>query len=368
MWRGSRRSSTLNGWKPCGPKWSAGGSSSATFKQTHRCRPSTTRRSGFCAFGWRGCTRSCASACRWPAATRRCPANYAAALSAHARAIKSLESASQPFPALSLAVHSFHVHTVVRFLPWLVRMRRDTGEVDEVVQRGEQSMRSAKAALSAGGAGVQGGGEERLATGLLAWLEGMLHLRCGGAAKEVLAVLQTGLRSSTTSGDSPCSVVRERLLVQMEAVLALLGAEESGLDDGEARALLEAQRAEVAGALQRTRRWRRTHPQQASAERALVYSGLWLLEANDVEDDSADDAHEASAASSSEEGGDDGAALEGPEPAEDEPVADADEGDGGSGSESSQPSSSDDADADCESVHAPRVRPFTSSAPGDAQP
>ena len=84
--------------------------------------------------------------------------HYATALQAHQDAQSLLSGAGRTFPSLSLSVHSFHVHTLVRYLPWLVRMKRDSAEVDDVVQRGEHSMEAAKAALAQGGAGCAGGG------------------------------------------------------------------------------------------------------------------------------------------------------------------------------------------------------------------
>ena len=213
--------------------------------------------------------------------------HYATALDAHQSALALLLTTGRPFPRLSLCAHSFHVHTLVRYLPWLVRMKRDSAEVHDIVERGEQSMQAARAALAEGGAGPAGGEEETRVKGLLAWLEGQLRLQCGGAAKEVMAALQGGLHAGVTG-----SVVREWLLVQMQHMVAVLGSEaqeEGAVLDAEA---MKEEKAEVAAALQQTRKWRRSHPREAQEERAFLRWGLWMLDRQQAEEDEEEELRE----------------------------------------------------------------------------
>ena len=214
--------------------------------------------------------------------------HYATALDAHRNALSLLSTSDRSFPRLSLSAHSFHVHTLVRYLPWLVRMKRDSEEVHDVVQRGEQSMQAAKAALAQGGAGPAGGEEEIRVKGLLAWLEGQLRLQCGWTAKEVMAALQSGLQTCCAGG-----VVREWLLVQMQHMVVVLSTEAEdemeGVDNAD---VVKEKKAEVAAALLQTRRWCRSHPREAQEERAFLRWGLWMLDRLQAEEDEEDEQRE----------------------------------------------------------------------------
>ena len=221
-----------------------------------------------------------------------CHANYAAALASHQHAISLLASVPPHSPAaftssLTLSVHSYHLYTITRYLPWLLPQQHSPDEV-------RRWTATARAALDL--CRPLATGADR---GLLALLECHLMEESGAECEALLSVLRAATEEAERGGDGGV-VVRGQLLREQWHVLALMDEEDehdaahgqpkrkaAGSGDAETdreaevrqarRARRKVQRTLLKGQMEVAQRWVARNVEEADRQRAHIKSGLWLL-------------------------------------------------------------------------------------------
>ena len=235
-----------------------------------------------------------------------CHNNYAAVLAAHQHAILLLSSLQPPTittdtaTRLTLAVHSYHLYTITRYLPWLLPQQHSPDEVQRWVTTAHATLDLCRPLAK---------GADR---GLLALLECHLMEENGVECDEMLRTLQSALQVVEREGGG--MVIRGQLLREQWHVLGVMEEEEEEQEDGQTqraadgsggviaegeseakrarRARRKVQRTLLKGQMEVVQRWAARHEEEADKQRLYVKCGMWLL--------------------------DDGQSEEGPQPAMDE--------------------------------------------------
>ena len=220
--------------------------------------------------------------------------NYAAALAAHQHALDIISSLPPTTTALTLAVHSYHLYTITRYLPWLLPQQHSPDEVQRWMTIAQTTIDTCKPLAR---------GADR---GILALLESHLKEQCGVECDELLKLLQAAVEVVEREGGG--MVVRGQLLREQSHVLDVMGDEEEreqqfervqhqrapddsagAAPEGESeavrarRARRKVQRILLKGQMEAVQRWAARHEEEAAKQRHYIQSGLWMLGTGDNE-------------------------------------------------------------------------------------
>ena len=218
-----------------------------------------------------------------------CHNNYAAALASHQHALSLLASLQSCSTAatLTLAVHSYHLYTITRYLPWLLPQQHSPDEVQRWLATAHATLEVCRPLAR---------GADR---GLLALLECHLMEESGVECDELLRVLQCAVEAvEAVEREGANMIIRGQLLREQWHVLDLIDEEEGEADEtqqaavvaeGESevkrarRARRKVQRMLLKGQMEVVQRWAARHEEEANKQRAHIKCGLWMLDAGQLE-------------------------------------------------------------------------------------
>ena len=263
-----------------------------------------------------------------------CHNNYAAALAAHQHALSLLSSLppattttatttnttaittalltppTTTTDTLTLAVHSYHLYSITRYLPWLLPQQHSADEVQHWLTTAQSTIHTCRPLARA------------VDRAVLALLECHLMEESGVECDEMMRVLQAaveaverecgGVSGGVYGGGSGGVVMRGQLLREQWHVLDVMDEEEEEVEGGRTQRVSDGssgssgsvaadsdseaevrrrarlarravQRTLLKGQMEVVQRWTARHEDGAGAQRAYIKCGLWMLNERDQE-------------------------------------------------------------------------------------